>query len=349
MSLLFISPGHPAEMPFFVRGLARSGARVIGLGDQHASQLPEMAREHLAEHWEVESLDDADAVVALVRERADRAGITQVEALWDPMVLPAAQLREQLGVPGTGVARALLLRDHGRVLRALDAAGVRTPRGEDEADDVDEFTHDTICAGGRILVENVCWRRPRRRLARERGWGGLQTVALRDLDGPELEPGRRLGREVLSALGFTDGFAHTEWYRTAVGEAVFGAFAASPPGARTVDTMNFCADSDLFQRWAEAVVHGELRLPVQRRYNAAAIVKRAQGSGPVRQIDGLGALMADYGEWVMALELLPVGAPRRDRGEAPAADGMVVVRHPDLPTLLEIADRFGTELRLRAG
>ena len=47
-TVLMISPGYPAEMPFFTRGLARAGARVIGAGDQSMSALPDMAREHLA-------------------------------------------------------------------------------------------------------------------------------------------------------------------------------------------------------------------------------------------------------------------------------------------------------------
>ena len=33
-TVLMISPGYPAEMPFFTRGLARAGAQVIGAGDQ---------------------------------------------------------------------------------------------------------------------------------------------------------------------------------------------------------------------------------------------------------------------------------------------------------------------------
>ena len=33
MNVIFISPGYPPEMPWFVRGLARVGAGVIGIGD----------------------------------------------------------------------------------------------------------------------------------------------------------------------------------------------------------------------------------------------------------------------------------------------------------------------------
>jgi len=47
--------------------------------------------------------------------------------------------------------------------------------------------------------------------------------------------------------------------------------------------------------------------------------------------------------------LLPVGAPRRDWRATLIADGMVIVRHPELPRATEMAQRFAAELHLFAG
>ena len=33
MNVMMIAPGYPDEMPLFVRGFAREGAAVIGVGD----------------------------------------------------------------------------------------------------------------------------------------------------------------------------------------------------------------------------------------------------------------------------------------------------------------------------
>ena len=44
MTVLMISPGYPAEMAFFTRGLGQAGVRVIGLGDQSPDALPAEAR-----------------------------------------------------------------------------------------------------------------------------------------------------------------------------------------------------------------------------------------------------------------------------------------------------------------
>jgi hypothetical protein len=140
-----------------------------------------------------------------------------------------------------------------------------------------------------------------------------------------------------------------EWYRKADGEAVFGEIAARPPGGRMVDVMNYATDSDLFLGWAEAITHGSISRPVQRHYNAAVVFKRASGSGRITRHEGLERLLADYSEHVVAVDLLPVGAPRRDWRAVILSDGMVIVRHPELAKTLEMSERFASELHLHAG
>lgn len=214
--------------------------------------------------------------------------------------------------------------------------------------DGEELTYDTVCAGGEVLFENLCWYRPRPLQTKLHEWISPVTISLRDREVDELQPGRQLGRAVLQALGFEAGFTHMEWYRTASGEAVFGEIGARPPGGRTVDVMNYATDDDLFVAWASAIVHGRLPHPIEHRYNAASVFKRAHGAGRITSIEGLGRLMAEHGEHVVALDLLPIGAPRRDWRQVLIGDGMVVVRHPELGALVEIADRFASELHLVA-
>jgi biotin carboxylase len=405
MSVLMISPGYPAEMAFFTRGLGRAGVTVIGLGDQAPDALPPAARDALDHYVRVGSLADGDHVAATVRELASYARIDQVECLWEPYMVLAARLREELGLPGLTVAQTLPFRDKERMKQLLDAAGLRTPwhvaaqtvaevwaaaervgyplivkpidgagsadtyRADSAAEldtilpglrhvprvsveefiDAEEFTYDTICAGGQVLVENICQYTPRPLMTKMHEWISPITMALRDLDEPGLLGGRELGHAVLRALGFRDGFTHMEWYRKADGEVVFGEIGARPPGARTVDVMNYATDADLFTAWAQAVTHGRIDQPVERRYNAGSVFKRARGAGRITHYEGLDRLLSEYGDHVAALELLPVGAPRRDWRATTVSDGMVIVRHPELPQAMEIAQRFASELHLFAG
>ena len=100
MNVLMISPGYPAEMAFFTRGLAQAGASVIGLGDQSPDALPPAARAALAHYVHVGSLAADDHVLAIVRELARHTRIDLVECLWEPYMVLAARLREHLGLPG---------------------------------------------------------------------------------------------------------------------------------------------------------------------------------------------------------------------------------------------------------
>ncbi len=404
MNVLMISPGYPAEMALFTRGLAWAGATVIGLGDQSDEALPDTASQALAHYIHVGSLAADDQVAGTVRDLARYVRIDAVECLWEPYMVLAARLREELGLPGLTVAQTIPFRDKEQMKQLLDAAGLRTPwhteartvadvwaaaervgyplivkpidgagsadtyRADSAAEldsvlpmirhvpvvsveefvDGEEFTYDTICAGGQVLFENICQYHPRPLLTKMHEWVSPITVALRDLDAPSLAKGRELGVKVISALGFRDGFTHMEWYRKADGEVVFGEIGARPPGARTVDVMNYATDADLFTAWAEAVTRGRLSQPVTRHYNAASIFKRASGAGRITHYDGLDELLAEYGDHVVAVELLPVGAPRRDWRATLIADGMVIVRHPELEQTLAMAQRFAADLRLYA-
>ncbi|HLU38304.1 MAG TPA: ATP-grasp domain-containing protein, partial [Planctomycetota bacterium] len=398
-------PGFPDDMPFFTRGLARVGARVLGLGDQPVQALPEEVRHGLTDYLQVGSLWDERAVEDEVRRWLGGRRVDRVECLWEPGMGLAARLRRALSVPGLTAEQTVAFRDKQRMKEVLDAAGIRTPhhyrartaaevrdaiarigfpaivkpiagagaadthrvdRAEDveralhavrhvpevsveEYIDGEEFTYDTVCANGEVLFENVAWYRPKPLVARLNPWISAQAVVLRDLARPEIAAGVDLGRRVLRALGFQTGMTHMEWYRKPDGEVVFGEIGGRAPGGRLTHAMNYSCDADLFVGWAEAVCHGRLSQDTRKKYNAALVFKRAEGEGRIQRIDGLASLMQRYGEHVAALDLLPLGAPRRDYRQVVTGDGWICVRHPDLATTMAMADAFATELRMHAG
>ena len=403
-TVVMLSPGFPAEMAYFTRALASTGARVIGVGDQPPHDLPAAARDALA-HYEHVSLADEGAVLAALHGLARHARFDLVECLWEPYMILAARIRETFGLPGMTVEQTVPFRDKERMKQVLDAAGVRTPRhastttvagvweaaerigypiivkpiaGAGSADtyrvdssdqltevlpllrhvpevsveefvDGEEFTFDTICADGKILFESVLWYRPRPLQMRLHEWVSPVSIVLRDLTVPDLQGGRAMGRQVLDALGFRTGFTHMEWYRTASGEAVFGEIGARPPGARVVDLINYATEGDTYLGWAEAVLHGQLQRPLEQHFNAASIFKRARGTGHISGVDGLDALRAAYGNDIVLVDILPTGAPRRDWRATVVGDGWVVVRHHELQRVIEMTERFATDLQIYAG
>ncbi len=215
--------------------------------------------------------------------------------------------------------------------------------------DGEEFTYDTICAGGVIQYEHVGHYRPRPLVARTNEWISPQTLSYRHLDNPWVTGGIALGRQVISVLGYDTGFTHMEWYRKSSGEVVFGEIGARPPGARTVDLMNFASDVDLFIGWAEAELKGTFSTVIERKYNAACITKRAHGQGHIKRIEGLDRIKARCGDAICAIDLLPVGSHRRDWKSTLLSDGYITLRHSDWDTTKALADFVGTDLHLYAG
>jgi len=292
----------------------------------------------------------------VMKEVLDAAGIRTPRHARATSVEECRAAAEQVGFPlivkpvaGAGSADTYRI-DSAEELERIFPALRHVPQvSVEEFVEGDDMTFDTVCVDGEVAHYNICRYRPRALEAKQHEWLSPQTFALRDIERRALEPGRRMGFAVLGALGFRTGYTHMEWYRKPDGEAVFGEIAARPPGVRTVDLINYACDIDTYRGWAEAVVSARWTQPVERLYNACWVVKRAHGQGRIERIEGLAPLLQEYGPWICDVDLLPVGAPRRDWQATLVSDGMVFLRHPDLGTLEEMADTFATRLRLYAG
>lgn len=127
MKVAFLAPAYPAEMPEFVRGLAEVGAHVIGIGDQPVASLARSVRRHLGDHIQVTSLLNEDLLVKEATAALRNTGVERVEALWEPLVIAAARIREALGLPGMSVDTVHGFRDKQLMKERIAAAGLRVP------------------------------------------------------------------------------------------------------------------------------------------------------------------------------------------------------------------------------
>lgn len=252
-------------------------------------------------------------------------------------------------VDGAGSANTFRVSNAGELDSALSQIRSLPEASIEEYIEGQEYTYETVCAGGQILFESVSTYYPNVLEARKKEWISPIIFTFRDPYQEDLAPGVQLGREVLRTLHMGTGFSHMEWFRTRTGEAVFGEVACRPPGANMVDLMNYANDIDLFREWARAVVDGRFGATLTRPWNAAIVFKRAHGEGRIRAIEGLDAFVSRYRPWIARIDLLPLGAPRRNWKQTFLADGNLVVRHPDASVALQLAEEAAASIHLYAG
>lgn len=293
---------------------------------------------------------------AAMRERVAAAGIRVPRSARIRSEREAREASERIGFPlifkpiaGAGSADTWAIASKFE----LDAVLARTkhvPEASlEELIEGDEYTYETICGGGVPLYEGCTRYYPNVLEARKNESISPIILTLRDRTAPALADAVAMGRKAIAALGMGSGFTHMEWFRAKSGEAVFGEIACRAPGANMVDLMNYAGDVDLFVEWARAVVDERVLAPAEQQYHAAIVFFRAKGQGRITRHEGLDAFLRRHRANVARVDLVPVGAPRRDWRATFLSDGNIVVRHPERDNALAMAREAADTIHLHAG
>jgi formate-dependent phosphoribosylglycinamide formyltransferase (GAR transformylase) len=126
MNVIFIEPAFPPNQREFVRGLASTGATVIGIGERPLDHLDPDLRGWMLHYHQIGNVTDVDAMTDVVRWVQDRVWVDRLEAVVEAHTMAAAQVRENCTIPGTSVRTAWLCRDKPSMKEVLREAGVPT-------------------------------------------------------------------------------------------------------------------------------------------------------------------------------------------------------------------------------
>jgi hypothetical protein len=109
-----------------VRGLKQAGGLVTGIGHTPKDRLDPRLK-HYLDHWvHVGNVMDPGTIYEAVREVNRVRSVDLLETGDESLVLPVANVREAIGVPGLSVRSATLCRDKPAMKEALRRAGVPT-------------------------------------------------------------------------------------------------------------------------------------------------------------------------------------------------------------------------------
>lgn len=314
----------------------------------------------LRERWGLPGMR-RDAVVGfrdkvVMRERVAAAGVRVPRSARVRSVSEARAAAEAIGYPivlkpvtGAGSADTWIASTPAELEAVLARTMHVAEASLEEMIDGDEYTYETVCADGQPLYEGCTRYFPNVLEARKKEELSPIILTLRDRTEPLLAEAVTMGRRVLTALGMGSGFTHMEWFHSRrTGEVVFGEVACRAPGANMVDLMNYAGDVDLYVEWARAVAFGRVDVPNEQKHHAAIVFFRARGQGRIVRHEGLDAFVARHGANVARVDLVPVGAPRRDWRATFLADGNLVVRHADRDAALRLAREAADTIRVHA-
>ncbi|MDN5768176.1 MAG: ATP-grasp domain-containing protein, partial [Humibacillus sp.] len=126
MNIIFVEPAFPANQRRFVHALASVGANVYGVGESEEGHLGDDLRGALSGYYRVGSVTNVDQMVEAVRHIQNHVWVDGLEATVEAHTMPAAQVREATGIPGTSVRTTWLCRDKPSMKEALRQVGVPT-------------------------------------------------------------------------------------------------------------------------------------------------------------------------------------------------------------------------------
>ena len=110
MHVLFLSPDTHIYNHQFIRGLKELGARVSAIGPAGKEKLSHAVKHLLDDYQSCPNVLDMTAMKAAA-ERLAKPSFDYIETIDEPLVDPAAELREHFTMPGMSLETAKLCRD----------------------------------------------------------------------------------------------------------------------------------------------------------------------------------------------------------------------------------------------
>ena len=209
-----------------------------------------------------------------------------------------------------------------------------------------EHSLETVTVNGEVKMVSITNYAPPPLQVVENPWIQWCVLAPRDIDTPDLEPIKVIGRQAVQALGLRSGLTHMEWFRRPDGSLAIGEIAARPPGANIVRLTGLAHETSLYRAWARAEVDDAFEGPWLRRYATGAAFLRGMGQGRVIAVDGVGKINSELGDLVVEAKLPTLGAMKSDSYEG---DGYVIVRHDDTAVVRDALQRIIETVRVYYG
>ncbi len=111
----------------------------------------------------------------------------------------------------------------------------------------------------------------------------------------------KIGRECLRAFNVRERFFHIEFFQTAADQYVSLEVNMRPPGGYTTDMFNYACDIDIYQIWADLLVHNRTDVNYTRDYHCCYASRKFNQP----YVHSHGDILARYGTFMVQIESVP--------------------------------------------
>ena len=208
-----------------------------------------------------------------------------------------------------------------------------------------EHSFDSICLAGNLIWSSISHYSPGPLEVIREPWIQWCVMIPRESELPQYEPVKQIAQAALSALGMQTGLSHMEWFLRSDGSIAISEVGCRPPGAQFTSLISWAHDFDLYQAWANVLIHDQFDIP-ERKYAAGAAYLRGMGYGKVSRVHGLEEVAHSLGELVVEAR---IPRPGQMRSSSYEGEGFVIVRHPETSVVQKALNKIINTIRVEVG
>lgn len=292
-----------------------------------------------------------------MKEALRAAGVPCAQSIGTSDAAEARDFAARAGYPlivkprdSAGAAATWRVDDDGELERVMRACGLADGASValEEFVEGHEGYYDTITVNGHVAHDFITHYYPNVLEAMRHRWISPQMVTTNRLDAPGYDEIRAMGRKVIKTLDIGTSPTHMEWFFGPKG-LHFSEIGCRPPGVCQWDVYCAANDFDLYEDWANTIVHGRTWLTPSRQYAAGLIALRPDRDGHIRGYEGADDIQNRFGEWIVASRFPDPGAPTQGVEAGYMANAWIRIRHPDYDHLRWMMNEIGRTIRVHAG
>lgn len=211
----------------------------------------------------------------------------------------------------------------------------------------EEGFYDTLAVGGKVVLDFACHYYPNVLEAMRTRWISPQILVTNRIDTASYDEVRKMGQQVIDALGIWTSATHMEWFAGEKG-LKFSEIGCRPPGVGVWDLYSTANDFDLYAAWAHAIVHEDVPFKTSRKFSAGMIALRPDQDGTISHYEGVEQMHDKLGEHIIDVHLPPAGTPTQEVAGGYMANAYVRLKHTDFDKLRQIMNTIGETVKVKA-